>query len=67
MKDEIGRTNKVYPERDLLQRLNLQITIRLLIDGAFEHSHPQITQQFRKLRMSCLKVFDKLLLLSERL
>ena len=67
MKDEIGRTNKVHPERDLLQRLNLQITVRLIIDGAFEQSHPEVTRQFRNLRDTCPGIFDRLLPPSERL
>lgn len=67
LKKEIYQTNHNHPERDLLQRLNLQITVRLLIDGAFESTHASITAQFRALRATCPHLFDNLLPRSDRL
>jgi len=38
----------------------------LVIDGAFEHSHPGITAQFRALRDTCPRLFDTILPRSKR-
>ena len=66
LKSGILRTNHINPERDLLQQLNFEITLRLIIDGAFDHSYPEVARVFQDLRTNCPGLFDTVLPRSER-
>ncbi|KAI0995689.1 hypothetical protein K3495_g12491 [Podosphaera aphanis] len=44
-KSEIYNTNYIIPERDLLRRLNFQMTVRFLIGGAFTNGDPLLSVQ----------------------
>jgi hypothetical protein len=60
-KKEIYYTNYQHPERDLLNRENLQQTVRLLLLDAFTQSDPRLTTQIKHLHDVCPDILDSLL------
>lgn len=62
----IYTTNFINPERDLLQRVNLQMTIRFILGGSFI-ADAALTEQVRRLHTAMPGLFRKLLPRSEQL
>lgn len=60
-------TNHRNVERALLQRENVQQTVRLILANAFRRTDRELTELFYELYTECPSIFDPVLPLSERL
>ena len=58
-------TNHSNVERALLTKENVQLTVRLLLMNAFEHSDPELTKLFLELYSECPSLFKMWLPRSE--
>lgn len=65
-KDMIYKTNHRNPERDLLQRINFEMTIRFLLMGSMSETERPLIDQIQRINRQCPGLFDTLLPLSER-
>lgn len=61
----IYHTNHSNVELALLNRKNVQQTVRLLLAKAFEHSNPDLTLVFNELYRECPSLFEQVLPRSE--
>jgi hypothetical protein len=62
----VYNTNKQNPERDLLQRINMELTSRLVLQGGFQTDEPLVTQQMLSIGDQCPSMFERMLPRLER-
>ncbi|KAF1808853.1 hypothetical protein P152DRAFT_462083 [Eremomyces bilateralis CBS 781.70] len=60
-KKNILRTNKKHPEKDLLEIESFTMTLRFLLHGSFQVTHPALSAQFQNLRVRCPQLFTSLM------
>lgn len=65
-KEMIYKTNHRNPERDLLQRINFEMTVRFLLLGSMSETEQPLIDQLQRINKKCPGLFDTLLPVSER-
>lgn len=67
-KEMIYKTNHRNPERDLLQRINFEMTVRFLLLGCGQMNitDSSVVEQLQRIQMNCPGLFSTLLPASER-
>lgn len=61
----VYETNHANVERDLLAKTNRNITIRLVLNNAHEHTEPGLTKMMNSIKTKCPLLFNDILPRSE--